>query len=183
MTASYAEPRRTGNQPWRGRRARALKEPPTPKQLRYILALADEIGWGAPVVRNKWQASVSIAHLEKRRDKGKAQPNSQKDWQQFRKRLARFGYPTYNAYLRSEQWAEAKRRYAAERPLRCFVCGGAPVDIHHRSYRHLCREPVFDLMALCRHCHGEAHQIHSAEQETLWLAAHELRARRQVQAA
>lgn len=181
--ASYAEPRGSESQPWRNARRRAIALPPTPKQRRYILALADEIGWAAPDAVNRWQASQSIRHLEARRDRGKAHPDAQRDWRMFHRRLARFGYESYSAYLRSERWAAAKRRYAAEYPLRCFVCGGSPVDIHHRSYRHLCNEPAFDLMALCRDCHGEAHKIHSAEQETLWLAAHELRARRQVQAA
>lgn len=93
-------------------------------------------------------------------------------------RLQKLGYPSYAAYLRSEHWQNVKRAYfASGRPRDCFVCGGGPVQIHHRSYARIGRERPRDLVALCRGCHEEVHRVHNERfgYVTLWNAAEVVR--------
>lgn len=63
-------------------------------------------------------------------------------------------------WRRRERWAATA---AAAGPIVCAVCD-APWrvtrdDLHHRSYDRLGHELDEDLVALCRGCHEELHQL------------------------
>lgn len=63
-------------------------------------------------------------------------------------------------YMRSPEWW-AKRTAVMERELGvCQGCRTAKANqVHHLTYRHLGRELLFELVALCRPCHEAAHDL------------------------
>lgn len=65
----------------------------------------------------------------------------------------------YNAYLRSDAW-RAKRAQVLERAQHlCEACGIArAVEAHHTTYKHVGREPLFELRAVCHSCHEQLHE-------------------------
>ena len=68
----------------------------------------------------------------------------------------RFSWKEYVNYLRSEKWK--KKRYAKgfQVGFLCERCGQyskASFEIHHKTYEHIFREPLVDLMFLCPNCH------------------------------
>jgi len=78
-----------------------------------------------------------------------AQAQREEDDRQWRQR--------YNAYLNSPEWREKRRRVLARSPL-CEGCGKRPsIQAHHMTYKRLGREMLFDLRAVCKHCHDEIH--------------------------
>jgi hypothetical protein len=69
-----------------------------------------------------------------------------------RKRVA------YAAYRRSNAW-HAKRTKILRRDPVCAACGEAPsAQAHHLTYDRIFREPLFDLVGVCRPCHEELHR-------------------------
>ena len=68
----------------------------------------------------------------------------------------RFSWGEYVNYLRSEKWK--KKRYAKgfQVGFLCERCGQyskASFEIHHKTYAHIFKEPLSDLMFLCPDCH------------------------------
>lgn len=81
----------------------------------------------------------------------------------FWKHLADLGYPSYEAYLRSEHWQDVRRRYRESgRPQRCVGCDNPRYELHHRSYARIGCEHLNDLIPLCRDCHEKVHAFHKA---------------------
>jgi hypothetical protein len=69
-----------------------------------------------------------------------------------RKRVA------YAAYLQSDVW-RAKHLKVLRRDEMCRACGEAPsAQAHHLTYDRIFREPLFDLVGVCRPCHEELHR-------------------------
>lgn len=92
--------------------------------------------------------------------------------QRFRQRLREMGYGSYDEYLRSPHWQDVRQRYAKSGlSNRCFVCGGGPTALHHRTYARLGREYLTDLQPLCRRHHREAHAYERDHGTDLWYAA------------
>jgi 5-methylcytosine-specific restriction endonuclease McrA len=78
------------------------------------------------------------------------------------RRIQRAGYRSYSDYLRSDHWADVKRRYRASKlnKGRCHSCREKkPCDLHHRTYKRLGEERLTDLFLLCRDCHSELHRL------------------------
>jgi hypothetical protein len=70
----------------------------------------------------------------------------------------------YEAHLRSEQWAETKRRLLQERGEQCERCGeGPPLQLHHKTYERLGHELPSDLELVCLECHPIADEERAAE--------------------
>jgi hypothetical protein len=74
-------------------------------------------------------------------------------------RLEEAGFRHYHDYLRSDHWRGVNRRYRESRrfPQCCLACGGPDFQLHHRTYERLGREPLTDLLPLCRDCHFLVH--------------------------
>jgi len=67
-------------------------------------------------------------------------------------------YYKYQTYLSSDEW-RAKRLLVLGREHNiCQECKIKPAeDIHHITYKRLFNEPLDDLMAVCKECHGKIH--------------------------
>lgn len=60
----------------------------------------------------------------------------------------------YHEYLRTPQWRAKARMVIRRDGGICRGCLEAPAtEVHHLTYEHIYREPLFDLVALCRPCH------------------------------
>lgn len=83
----------------------------------------------------------------------------------LRNRLKALGFANYRRYLLSPQWADTRARYEASgRPQKCMVCHDPHYELHHRTYKHLGKERLDDLIPLCRDHHDQVHR----QQEPLW---------------
>lgn len=64
----------------------------------------------------------------------------------------------YDDYLRSDDW---RRRAAKIMKRAAGLCEGCltnpPAEVHHLTYAHIGNEFAFELVALCRSCHGRVH--------------------------
>lgn len=66
----------------------------------------------------------------------------------------------YTKYLKSEKWAEIKKRLFKKRGKKCEKCGKINIlHIHHLTYRNIFNEKDEDLIILCNLCHEKAHGI------------------------
>ena len=68
----------------------------------------------------------------------------------------RFTWSQYVVYLRSEKWKRKRLAKGFKQNFTCERCGSYCKDafeIHHKTYIHVFREPLSDLMFLCPHCH------------------------------
>lgn len=68
----------------------------------------------------------------------------------------RFSWTEYVKYLRSEKWKRKRWALGFRKKFTCELCGTYCKDsfeVHHKTYAHIFREPLSDLMFLCSHCH------------------------------
>lgn len=67
-------------------------------------------------------------------------------------------WESYNAYLRSPEWA-TRRRLVMERAQ--GLCEGCRLQraaqVHHLTYAHVGAEFLFELVAICKGCHDRIH--------------------------
>lgn len=69
---------------------------------------------------------------------------------------------TYHTYLRSDNWARIRQAVRQRSGGWCERCGKKrAVNVHHLTYRRIYREPLTDLIHLCRRCHVRAHGLPS----------------------
>lgn len=62
----------------------------------------------------------------------------------------------YNDYLRSEEWFRRRRGVLARDNYLCQACLERPAgEVHHLTYDHVFNEPLFDLVSVCKQCHGQ----------------------------
>ncbi len=73
--------------------------------------------------------------------------------------IARFRWwGWYNEYLQSPVWKEKRAKVFARANNLCEACRDAPaMQVHHRTYENVGREPLFDLVAVCADCHRILH--------------------------
>lgn len=65
----------------------------------------------------------------------------------------------YENYIKSEAWY-AKRAKVLERDKYiCQGCGGTATQVHHKTYKNLGEEFLFELMSVCKPCHERIHGI------------------------
>jgi len=62
----------------------------------------------------------------------------------------------YAKHLKSQYWAELKRKVAKRRGKACERCKNAdcPLDLHHMHYQTFGKERQKDVQLLCRECHA-----------------------------
>lgn len=65
----------------------------------------------------------------------------------------------YRYYLHSPRWQQKRVAVLSRAGYRCEQCGRAvSLDVHHLTYRHIYRERLGELRALCRECHKKEHK-------------------------
>lgn len=65
----------------------------------------------------------------------------------------------YNAYLKSPEW-QKKRLLVIKRDKECQSCLSAPAtQVHHLTYKHVYKEPLFELVGVCKTCHDQITQM------------------------
>ena len=64
---------------------------------------------------------------------------------------------TYKEYLDSPAW-EMKRDDVIKRDGDQCVCGAQASVVHHKTYNNIGKEPLSDLVALCKECHDREHK-------------------------
>jgi len=66
----------------------------------------------------------------------------------------------YQAYLMTEEWKHKAGLVMERDGWVCQSCGEATaVEVHHKTYANIFREPLFDLVAVCRKCHTKLHGL------------------------
>lgn len=91
----------------------------------------------------------------------------------FVARLTELGCASYKDYLKSEHWKDFKKRYQESgRKMRCAVCEGGPIQLHHHTYDNLGKEELSDVTPLCGPHHEEVHALLKRDnkfvRETQW---------------
>lgn len=77
----------------------------------------------------------------------------------FQEKLQGLGFPSYDDYLRSDQWMQFKEKFRRSGlPQDCVGCQGTPIELHHRNYGRIGHESLRDVLPLCRDCHRRVHE-------------------------
>lgn len=78
---------------------------------------------------------------------------------EFRALLLSLGFHSYEAYLWSPAWLEARRAVLKRAHGRCEDCGAKASQVHHLVYTeaNLRLDSFEGLLALCRTCHERRH--------------------------
>ncbi len=64
----------------------------------------------------------------------------------------------YQAHLLSEKWRRLRVKVFARSKGMCEGCADRHAEqVHHLTYDRMGNEMLFDLAAVCRHCHEEIH--------------------------
>lgn len=65
----------------------------------------------------------------------------------------------YPAYLQSQAWDRRRNKVLARDGNICTACGDAQAtEVHHLTYERVGREPLFDLVSVCKSCHESIHR-------------------------
>lgn len=65
----------------------------------------------------------------------------------------------YSSYLQSEQWLHKRELVLNRARGRCEGCGERrATQVHHLTYQRAGDEMLFDLAAICDHCHDRIHR-------------------------
>lgn len=66
--------------------------------------------------------------------------------------------PEYQVYLGSEIWKSKRDRVFRRDNGLCQCCLiNDATEVHHKTYERIGREPLFDLVSICRTCHATIH--------------------------
>lgn len=96
-------------------------------------------------------------------DLGTGSAMSEQEWIWKREvRLRRLGYPDYQSYIGSPEWASTRSRYWEDPDTlkTCAVCGTTEaLALHHRTYDRVGAEHLDDLTPACPNCHRLIHEL------------------------
>jgi hypothetical protein len=80
-------------------------------------------------------------------DRRAAQAREQAEW-----------WHMYNDYLASAEWRMRRQRVLERDGHMCQGClTRKATQVHHLSYAHVTREPLFELISICDACHTNIH--------------------------
>lgn len=72
-----------------------------------------------------------------------------------KKHLNQAWWVWYDGYLASSIWKEKRRLVMLRAQGVCEACRSeSATEVHHLSYAHVGKEPLFDLVAVCKSCHA-----------------------------
>jgi 5-methylcytosine-specific restriction endonuclease McrA len=70
----------------------------------------------------------------------------------------------YDEYLQSDSWYERRRLVMRRAGGMCEACGSArATQVHHRTYKHVFDELLWELAAVCDACHDRVHDRQEEE--------------------
>lgn len=132
--------------------------------------------------RRMHRRRIRFKQLENRLDKKpfpKGRTLRSNDLWKIRERLNLFRFSTLKDYYLSPLWQQTKERMLnGNRPKECESCGSLEdLQLHHRSYKTLCKENLNHVCWLCNHCHEMVHKLVS-EGCPLWYATRKVLRRR-----
>lgn len=65
----------------------------------------------------------------------------------------------YSAYLLTPEWKSKRARVLKRASGICEGCGiNRATEVHHLNYKHIFKEFLFDLVAVCDDCHERIHE-------------------------
>ncbi len=69
----------------------------------------------------------------------------------------------YHQYLKSQRWRGKTNAVKSRDRWRCRRCGikNKSLHVHHLTYERIFKEPLTDLISLCRSCHAWIHKAGS----------------------
>ena len=75
----------------------------------------------------------------------------------------------YNSYLCSKAWEDKRTQVLKRDGYRCVCCNtqavDIPLDVHHKTYENIGKEPLSDLAAMCKSCHDATHERLQAQED------------------
>lgn len=72
----------------------------------------------------------------------------------------------YEEYLKSLAW-KTKRDLVMHRDNNRCPCGTIAEIVHHKTYQNVGKEPLYDLVSLCKECHDGYH-VHTGKPMRRW---------------
>lgn len=78
-----------------------------------------------------------------------------------RNRLHELRSMPYRDYLKTPEWDKTRKAAYRRANHTCQRCRrtGVMLNVHHKTYDNLGREPAKDLIVLCCYCHKKIHNI------------------------
>jgi len=65
-------------------------------------------------------------------------------------------FENYNLYLQTNEWKEKRLKVLKRDNWTCQSCLEREAnEVHHITYKHVFKEPCFDLISICYNCHDE----------------------------
>jgi len=86
----------------------------------------------------------------------------------------------YKEYIQSDKWQETRKRFFRSKLWKrqgktCYCCENErKVDIHHKTYKTFGNENLNHLVAICRSCHNDVHDLVKLG-AGLWKSAKKIR--------
>jgi len=75
-------------------------------------------------------------------------------------------FQKYSEYLLSDQWEYKRQKVLKRANYICESClENQAIQVHHLTYKHVFKEPLFELVAICETCHDILHE-ETDKQET-----------------
>src|ERR1035437_234553 len=72
---------------------------------------------------------------------------------------------TYKEYLLSDVWKRKREQKLKESGYKCEECNSKIfLQVHHKTYKHIFKEPMKDLKTLCEVCHKANHNLLTDEE-------------------
>jgi 5-methylcytosine-specific restriction endonuclease McrA len=113
---------------------------------------------------SRWQAWDDALQSEGQRRREKAAEERRQQWEldsaAEREATARWKLDDLSEYYATPEWRAKSLAVLHRDKTTCQAvlpgfCLGRATQAHHRSYRHLRNEPLFELVAVCKPCHDE----------------------------
>ena len=100
----------------------------------------------------EWDEVLRLSYWRRQQDERQAQYEAQREQQSAEWRAQ------YDGYMNSTAWWQKRERVMARDGYQCQAvldgrCDGRAAQVHHLSYAHLGKEPLWELMAVCVPCH------------------------------
>lgn len=71
-------------------------------------------------------------------------------------------FEKYNQYLNGNTWKDKRHRVLKRDDYLCQAClRNNATEVHHKTYKHVFNEPLFELVAVCKSCHEKITRMDS----------------------